>query len=56
MEKNEPNRTWSVQIGYRFGSVQKQKKIWFDYLFWPKTGPNRKCSPLTQGALIRAFW
>ena len=44
----KPNRNWSVWTGFRFGSVQKSEKKnnWFGYLFWFKTGPNRKCSHL----------
>jgi hypothetical protein len=49
-EKNrtEPNQNYLVWTGFRFGSVQKIKKIIIrcGCLFWFKTGPNRKCSAL----------
>jgi hypothetical protein len=47
-KKTEPNRTEINRFEPVFGSVRfkKLKKNQFGYLFWFKTGPNRKCSAL----------
>jgi len=53
----KPNRTEPKLIGLnqfsvRFGSKIKKKSVWF--LFWSKTGPNRKCSALFFNAELGA--
>jgi len=50
------NQTKPKLIGLNRFSVwfgSKTKKNWFGYLFWSKTGPNRKCLALI---LIDFFW
>ena len=45
----EPKLIGLNRFSVRFGSVRfkkLKKKIQFGYLFWFKTGPNRKCSAL----------
>ena len=55
-EKNrtEPNRTWSVRINFRFGSVQKIEKkknsVWLFILTQNRTEP--KMLTLTQGRCL----
>ena len=48
------NRTEHGRFEPVFGSVQKLEKqlFQFDYLFWPKIGPNQKYSPLLLVFLI----
>jgi hypothetical protein len=56
-KKTEPNRTEINRFEPVFGSVQKlKKKNRFGYLFWFKTGPNRKCSALGGGDLEQNYF